>query len=129
MYDNNAIRSFANRYINALNTLPKTRTSLDLYMTDQHLIEHILFFESVFPHYQLQVDELICEGNKFVILARFQGKHEGDFNGLTPTFKNVEMPVAVRYEVVDDKIVSHWLLADQITLLEQLGVSAAPAAV
>jgi predicted ester cyclase len=34
----------------------------------------------------------------------------------------VEFPFSIGYEIEDDKIISHWLIADQMMLMEQLGV-------
>lgn len=122
-------KAFIVRYIHAFSNMPspRTREQLAAYMDDNNLVEHILFFDSVFPNYELLVDEITAEDNRAVLLARFRGKHEGEFNGLPATYKVVEMPLAVGYQVENDKIVSHWLIADQVSLLEQLGVSAVPA--
>jgi predicted ester cyclase len=53
-----------------------------------------------------------------------KGKHEGELNGIPPTYKQVEMPFAVGYEIQNNKITHHWLIADQMSLLQQLGVEA-----
>jgi hypothetical protein len=34
----------------------------------------------------------------------------------------LRMPFVISYEIEDNKIVSHWLIADQVTMLEQLGI-------
>jgi len=49
------------------------------------------------------------------------------FNGMPPTYKVVEISAAICYHIENNKIISHWLIADQVSLLEQLGVSAVPA--
>lgn len=118
-------KEFIIRYGQAINGQAKTRALIEEYVTDEALIEHIVFFESVFPKYELVIDEIIAEGNRVTMRARFRGKHEGEFNGIPPTGKSVEMQFAIGYEIENEKIVSHWLIADQLTLLEQLGVSAA----
>jgi len=57
-----------------------------------------------------------------MVKAGFKGRHEGDFNGIPPTYKIVELTSAIVYEIGNNKIISHWLVADQMTLMEQLGV-------
>lgn len=116
-------KEFFIRYANAMRTASKiTRELLEDYITDQKLIEHILFFDSVFPGYEVLSDEMVAEGNRIVIRARMKGRHEGELNGIPPTYKNVEFPFVVRYEIENEKITSHWLIADQMALMEQLEV-------
>ncbi len=40
---------------------------------------------------------------------------------MLPTFKTVELPVAAGYKIENNKIIDHWLVIDQMTLMEQLG--------
>ena len=109
-------------YFNAISGLTKTRKLMEKYVSDNHLIEHIEFFDSVFPRYEIFADEITAEGNRVVIKARLKGRHEGELNGIPPTYKNVEFPFAIRYEIDNNKIINHWLIADQMMLMEQLGV-------
>jgi len=109
-------------YFSAISGVKKTRPIMEKYLSDQHLIEHIEFFDSVFPAYELFADELLAEGNRVVVRARVKGRHEGELNGIPPTYKNVEFPFSIGYEIENNKIVSHWLIADQMMLMEQLGV-------
>ena len=109
-------------YLNAVSGVPKTRELLEHYMTDEALIGHIEFFEAAFPNYELFIDEMIAEGNRVIIKARLTGKHMGDLSGIPPTYKTVNFPCVVAYEIENNKIISHWMLADQMSLMEQLGV-------
>ena len=109
-------------YFNAISGVKKTRELLEKYISDKHLIEHIEFFDSVFPAYELYADEMLAEGNRVVVRARAKGRHEGELNGIPPTYKNVEFPFSIGYEIGNNKIISHWLIADQMVLMEQLGV-------
>ena len=109
-------------YFNAISEVKKTRELLEKYISDKHLIEHIEFFDSVFPAYELYADEMLAEGNRVVVRARAKGRHEGELNGIPPTYKNVDFPFSIGYEIGNNKIISHWLIADQMVLMEQLGV-------
>jgi predicted ester cyclase len=115
-------KAFIIKYMNAINGVEKTSDLLSLYMTDEGLKEHIFFFESVFPRYSCFVDEVIAEGNKVVLRAHMKGRHEGVMNGIPPTYKDVECPFVICYEIKNEKIIHHWLIADQATLMEQLGL-------
>ncbi|HTQ63811.1 MAG TPA: ester cyclase [Puia sp.] len=120
-------KEFLLEYANALSGKPKTRESLEKYSSDEGLLDHICFFESVFPNYQIFFDELTAEGNRVVCRARFKGRNEGEFKGFPPTHKDVEFSFAIGYEIENDKIVHHWLIADQMILMEQLGLEPMPA--
>jgi hypothetical protein len=121
-------KAFFLEYINALSASPdKSSELLKKYIDDEKLIEHIRFFESAFPGYELLPDEITCEDNRLVLYGRFKGKHLGELNGIAPTYKTVELPLAVGYIIENNKIVSHWMVIDQMMLMEQLGVANAPA--
>ena len=109
-------------YFNAVSGAKKTRALLEKYVSDKPLIEHIEFFDSVFPAYEIFADEMLAEGNRVVVRARIKGRHEGELNGIPPTYKNVDFPFSIGYEIENNKIISHWLIADQMVLMEQLGV-------
>ena len=91
-------------------------------MTDEELLGHIAFFDAAFPKYEMFADEITAEGNRVVVRARMKGCHEGEFNGILPTHRKVELPFVISYDIENGKIVHHWLIADQIVLMEQLGV-------
>jgi predicted ester cyclase len=113
-------KEFIIRYINALSGVTKTRDLMEQYMTDEELLGHIAFFDAAFPKYEMFADEITAEGNRVVIRARMKGSHEGEFNGI------VEFPFVVSYDIENGKIVHHWLIADSMALMEQLGVIKAP---
>ncbi len=115
-------KEFIIEYFNAVSGVKKTRELMEKYISDNHLIEHIEFFDSVFPNYEIFADEMTAEGNRVIVRARIKGRHEGELNGIPPTYKNIEFPFSIGYEIENDKIISHWLIADQMLLMEQLGV-------
>ena len=120
-------RAFVLEYLDALSGKDKTPEILARYITDQALIEHIIFFDGAFPKYELIPDEMTCEGNRVVVRARLLGKHEGVFGDIMPSYRTVNFPFVVTYTIENEKIVSHWLVADQMVLMEQLGVEKAVA--
>lgn len=116
-------KEFVIRYFNAMSSNVKTRELIEEYVSDEELIGHIQFFESVFPKYDVFADEITAEGNRVVVRARLKGCHAGEFNGIPPTYRNVEFPFVISYDIENRKIVHHWLIADQTILMEQLGVT------
>ena len=123
-------KEFINRYFKALaGGASKTKELLEKYIADEELLQHIAFFESVFPGYEIIADEMTAEDNRLVVKARLKGVHEGELNGILPTHRAVEFAFAIGYEIENEKIVYHWLIADQISLMQQLGVMPAAEAV
>ncbi len=120
-------KEFIIRYFNAMTEANVSRELLEQYITDEELIGHILFFESVFPNYEIFVDEMLAEGNRVIVRGRMKGQHEGEFNGILPTHRIVEFPLVISYQIENGKIVHHWLMADSMALMEQLGVMKTPA--
>ena len=114
-------KAFILEYFNAMSRNEVTPELLAQYTTDQGLIEHIMFFESVFPRYKVIADEMTAEDNRVVVRCHMIGKHEGAFGDIPPTHRTVNLPCVVSYTIENRKIVSHWLIADQMILLEQLG--------
>ena len=120
-------KEFIIRYFNALSGVTKTTELVKTYTTDEHLIGHIAFFDAAFPKYELFADEMTAEGSKVVVRARFKGCHQGEFNGILPTHRNVDFPFVISYDIEKGKIVHHWLIADSMALMEQLGAMSVPA--
>ena len=115
-------KEFIINYLNALSGVAKSRALIEQYVADEGLIGHIVFFEAAFPKYEMFADELTAEDNRVIVRARVRGTHLGDLGGIAPTYKTFELPFAIGYEIVNNKIVSHWIAADQMSLMEQLGV-------
>ena len=109
-------------YYNAVSGVKKTRKLMEKYVSHNHLIEHIEFFDTVFPAYEIFADEITAEGNRVIVKARLKGRHEGELSGIPPTHKEVEVPFSIGYEIEGNKIINHWMIFDQMMLMEQLGV-------
>jgi predicted ester cyclase len=98
-------------------------TAVTHIVNDEHLKEHIAFFESAFPGYQLIAKEMIAEGDKVVVDALMQGTHTGPLMQMSPTGKQVEVPFIIIYQVSGGKIVDHTMVADQAGLMQQLSAA------
>ena len=77
--------------------------------------------------YEGFVDEMTAEDNRVVVRARARGVHKGEFNGILPTYKTIETHFMITYVIENGKIIRHSLIADQMKLIEQLGVMNVPA--
>lgn len=111
-----------NYFTDFASDVAKTRQFLEKYMTDEALISHIEFFDAAFPGYQVHVDEMTAEGSRVIVRARITGTHMGALGDIPPSGKKVDFPFVICYEIENNKIISHWMIADQLTLMEQIGV-------
>ncbi len=116
-------KEFIVEYFNAISGVIKTPALVKRYADDPELVQHIEFFDSVLPRYELFADEMTAEDNRVVVRARCKGRHERAFKGIPPTNREVEFSFAIGYEIENNKIVHHWIIADQVTFMEQLGIA------
>jgi predicted ester cyclase len=114
-------KQFIQRYLDAINGKPKPPAVLDLYMTDSELKEHIRVAEEGFPLYRLDAEEIIAEGDLISLRGWVRGVHRGVFMGVPPTGKPVNFSIFITYRVVGSKIVEHWMLTDNIAVMQQIG--------
>ena len=82
----------------------KTRETIIKYVEDEKLIEHILFFEKLFPKYEVIIMNFWLMMTGFSS-ADIVGKHDGEAEGILATHKKVDAPFALGYRIKNEKIV------------------------
>jgi predicted ester cyclase len=93
---------------------------VERFIDDETLVEHIRFFQGVFPGYTLEAHDLIAEDDKVVVRATVHGVHRGELMGMAPTGRQVAFPAIIIYRLAEGRIAEHWLLADQAGMMRQL---------
>lgn len=83
-------------------------------------------FYSAFTDSQHSFDEIIIEDNKVVTCGTFTAMHTGDFQGLPPTLKQIQIAIMHIDRVEDSKIVEHWGQGDTQGLMRQLSIMFLP---
>lgn len=74
-----------------------------------------------FPDVQWKIGDIIAEGEKVIVYQHMLGTHKNAFQGIAPTGKPVHVDGFASYEFKNGKIVSHRVITDGRTFLEQLG--------
>jgi predicted ester cyclase len=120
-------RQFIERYIQAVGEGDKSSKTIAQYVDDESLKQHIAMFEASFPGYGLETHDILADGDKVALRATFHGVHRGDFQGIAPTGREVSAPLMIIYRIENGKIAEHWLNADVMSLLQQLGAAPVPA--
>jgi predicted ester cyclase len=116
-------RQFIISYYKALSGREKNETQLSRFVSDPKLVDHILFYEMLFPKYELVIEEITCEDDRVIVRERIHGKHTGKAESIEPTFRIVKTSCVKGYRIEHEKIVDYWVIADQMDLLEQLGLT------
>ncbi len=66
------------------------------------------------------IHDQIAEGDKVTTRKTFRGTHQGEFMGIPPTGKEVELLVIDIFRVTGGKLVEHWGTWDRLSILEQI---------
>ena len=83
------------------------------------------FFEG-FPDMSITVEDAIAEGDKVVTRMKARGTHTGEFMGIPPTGKRVEVAGITVHRVEGGKIAEEWEVFDAMGMMQQLGVVPSP---
>ena len=91
--------------------------------------EHVVkWLRAVFPDLHQDIEEMIAEGDRVVVRSTFRGTHQGPFAGIAPTGKPLAMTAIEIFRIQDGKIPEHWINADYLGAMQQLGAMPAPQA-
>lgn len=113
-------RRFIQEYVAEFSRNPSQET-MDKYIRDVELMKHIHAMQVGLPGYQLHIEDMIVEGNKVSIRAKVNGRHKGVLFGVTATDRVVNFEIIIIYEIENNKIVNHWMQADAVSLMQQIG--------
>lgn len=65
-------------------------------------------YKAAFPDLTLAVDDVIGEGDEVACRLTYRGTHTGDFEGLGPTGKQIEVGATTICRLAGEKIVEEW---------------------
>lgn len=83
--------------------------------------EHVLGVRKTYPDLRLTVGQQIAEGEWVVSRVTMRGTHRGEWMGMKPTGKAVEMTAVNVDRVVDGRIVEHGGAANLLEPLLKIG--------
>ena len=79
-------------------------------------------FLTAFPDdLDVNIEDMVAEGNKVVAYWSCRGTHNGDLLGIPPTGKQVTWEGMGIYRFVEGKIEKVWTLNDALGILRQIG--------
>jgi predicted ester cyclase len=81
-------------------------------------------FQSAFPDFEIEIVDLIAEGDKVVAHFRCSGTHRGEWVGVPATGRRFEQVDEIYvFTVRDRKLVSAVGVEDNLTRMRQLGIT------
>ena len=80
-------------------------------------------FFNAFSDMHTTIEHIIAEKNLVVVFLNGSGTHLGEFKGIHPTNKSVNIRSADLYRIENNIIVEHWEIVDQLNLLQQTGTT------
>jgi steroid delta-isomerase-like uncharacterized protein len=89
----------------------------------QQMIAH---FQSAFPDGRNASDELLADGDRVAQRWTYRGTHQGAFQGIPPTGKQVTLTGISIWRFESGKIVESWHEMDTMGFMQQLGAIPTP---
>jgi predicted ester cyclase len=89
------------------------------YLEGLKQVAHALF--SAFPDYRVTINDMVVEGDKIAVHWTGRGTHQGDWQGIAPTGRQVSVEgIDIEY-LRDGKIVNEEGVIDMMGMMRQLG--------
>lgn len=76
---------------------------------------------TAFPDAQIEPRHLVADEDHVVVAYTLTGTHEGDFNGIAPTGRKIEVNGIQIGRFEDGLIVERWGSSDELGIVQQLG--------
>jgi steroid delta-isomerase-like uncharacterized protein len=77
-------------------------------------------YHSAFPDFHINIEDQIAEGDKVVSHYTIRGTHQGDFRGMAPSGKEIEIKGVTTFRFSPEgKVVETWDSYDQLSLMRQ----------
>lgn len=84
---------------------------------------HVKSIRTGFPDWREDIQKLVAEGDYVVSYFKSSGTHLGEFRGLAPTGRRVQIDEVAIYRLRDGKIVEQWGFPDIYGMNVQLGIA------
>ena len=87
------------------------------------LAQHVVDYErSVLPDIHFEIEHMLAEGDDVVVKLRITGTHRGEYRGVPPSGRRVDIPAAQQMRIHDGQITTIvWHVFDRWLLLHQMG--------
>jgi predicted ester cyclase len=80
-----------------------------------------MYLRTAFPDRVDVIEEVISEGDRVGLLFRVTATHTGEFFGIPPTGRKVDVYEIALLRLADGQMVEGWFMMDEVELLRQVG--------
>jgi steroid delta-isomerase-like uncharacterized protein len=84
--------------------------------------QFIAMFLTAFPDAHVTIEEEFADGDYVIHRGYNTGTHQGEFQGIPPTGKQIKMKSIDIWRIANGKAVENWVQFDMLGLMQQLGV-------
>jgi steroid delta-isomerase-like uncharacterized protein len=85
-----------------------------------------MIFRSAFPGMQVEIEDMLAEGDKVAARFRLRGTNTGSFQGMPPTGNAIDVLATGIFRFEGGKVTDNWVNLDALGLMQQLGLAPAP---
>jgi predicted ester cyclase len=85
-----------------------------------------MYLRAAFPDRVDIIEEVIAEGDRVGLLFRVTGTHTGNFFGIPPTGRRIDVYELALLRIVNGQMVEGWFMMDETGLMKQLGAKLPP---
>ena len=86
------------------------------------LKQHIARGHSLFPDFQITVEDMVAEGDKIACRGIATGTHLGELMGVAPTGRKMTVSQIGILRFEKSKVVESWGIHDALSMWRQLGI-------
>jgi predicted ester cyclase len=83
-------------------------------------------FRAAFPDIHVTIEDLVAESDRVAVRVSITGTHQQQFQGIAPTGRRISITAIDIIHISKGKIVEHWGVTDQLTMLQQIGAIPTP---
>jgi steroid delta-isomerase-like uncharacterized protein len=90
--------------------------------TKDGVLQFFRGYRAAFPDLRMDAEEVIASGDRTVARVKATGTQEGEFMGMPPSGRRVEVQLIDIMRFDDDGLIAeHWGVVDMLSMLQQLG--------
>jgi steroid delta-isomerase-like uncharacterized protein len=90
----------------------------------RELLEDVEMFHAAFPDLSANIRQIMSQDDTVSFIYTLTGTHEGEFEGIPPTRREMEAKGAALIRTDGSQITEYRIVFDNLGMLEQLGVIA-----
>jgi steroid delta-isomerase-like uncharacterized protein len=82
---------------------------------------HVADWLSAFPDLRFTIEQIFAEGDRVFSQLAMDGTHTGQWLGISPTGKRVNIRMVTIHRIRSGRIIEDWVLVESLGVFQQLG--------